>query len=84
MKKELLIGYTKNINKSDIEKYLTKEFITYTDEEVSIIYNAIHNDYELILDGDFMSYITKYQDKLNKELYLKIIEKYNQYKSLLK
>lgn len=83
MKKELLKAYISNLKKEDIENYLTKECITYTKDEINIIYNAIKNDYEEILNTNFMDYISKYKLNLNKELYKKIIEKYNEYKKFI-
>lgn len=82
MKKNIIINYINNLKKEDIIKYLSKECITYTKEEIDLIYNSIKNDYEKIL-SNFTSYISNYKDKLNTELYKKIIEKYNQYKKFI-
>lgn len=83
MKKELLINYIKNIKREDIVNYLSKECISASNEEIDMIYNAIKNDYNEILETNFMSYISNYKLNFNPELYKKIIEKYNQYKKFI-
>lgn len=83
MKEELLKSYIENLKRDDIVEYLSKECVPATEEEINTIYDLIKNHYEDILDNDFMCYISNYEHVFNKELYLKIIEKYNKYKSLL-
>ena len=83
MKKELLKSYIERLTKKDITSYLSKECITATNEEIDLIYNAIKNDYEEILNTNFMDYISKYKLSFNQELYKKIIEKYNEYKKFI-
>ena len=82
MKKELLKGYINRLSKQDIINYLSHECVTASDEEIDMIYNAIKNDYEEILNTNFMSYISNYKLNFNPELYKKIIEKYNENKLL--
>ena len=57
MKKELLKNYISKLTKQDIINYLSKECIPASNEEIDMIYNAIKNDYEEILETNFMSYI---------------------------
>ncbi len=83
MKEELLKSYISNLTREDIVEYLSKECIEANDTEIDTIYDLIKNNYEDILNNDFMSYISNYEHVFNRELYLKIIEKYNKYKSLL-
>ena len=83
MKKDLLINYINKLNKQDIIDYLSKECVTASNEEIDMIYNAIKNDYNEILDSNFMNYISNYKLNFNPELYKKIIEKYNQYKKFI-
>lgn len=83
MKKEILKGYISKLTKEDIINYLSKECICASNEEIDIIYDLIKNHNEEILENDFMSYISNYEHVFNRELYLKIIEKYNQFKSFL-
>ena len=82
MNKNLIINYIKKMTKEDIQKYISKENIQHTKEEIDLIYNSIKNDYNEILDN-FHKYIQKVKDKLNPNLYNKIIEKYNQYKKFI-
>lgn len=83
MKKELLKNYINKLTKEDIINYLSKECIPASTEEIDIIYKAIKNDYEEILETNFMSYISKYKLNINQDLYRTIIEKYNQYKKFI-
>ncbi len=83
MKKELIKNYINILTKDNIINYLTKENIPFTNEEINIIYNSIKNDYESILNNDFISYISNYKSSLNQSLYNAIIEKYNEYKKFI-
>lgn len=83
MKKELLKNYINKLTKEDIINYLSHESIEASNDEIDMIYNAIKNDYEEILNTDFMSYISNYKLNFNPELYKTIIEKYNQYKKFI-
>ena len=83
LKQELLKSYINRLTKQDIVNYLSKECIPASDKEIDLIYNAIKNDYDEILDSNFISYISKYELNFNKHLYQKIIEKYNEYKKFI-
>lgn len=83
MKKEILINYIEKLKKEDIILYLNKENIVYSNEEIDLIYNAIKNDHEIILNDNFMNYISNYKFNINSELYYFIIDKYNQYKKFI-
>jgi len=83
LKKELLKNYISRLTKQDIINYLSKECIPASNEEIDIIYNAIKNDYEEILETNFMNYISNYKLNFNPDLYRTIIEKYNQYKKFI-
>ena len=82
MNKNLIINYINKITKQDIERYISKENIQHTKEEIDLIYESIKNDYYEILNN-FQNYIQKVKDKLNPNLYNKIIEKYNKYKEFI-
>lgn len=82
MNKNLIINYINKITKFDIERYISKENIEHTKEEIDLIYQSIKNDYNEILNN-FQNYIVKFKDKINTNLYNKIIEKYNQYKKFI-
>ena len=83
MKKQLLKNYVNKLTREDVVNYLSKECIPASDYEIDLIYNAIKNDYNEILDTNFNSYISNYKLSFNKALYEKIIEKYNQYKKFI-
>ena len=83
MKKQILEMYINKLTKQDIVNYLSKECIPASNEEVDLIYKAIKNDYNEILESDFNSYISNYKLTFNKALYEKIIEKYNEYKKFI-
>lgn len=83
MKKEILKNYIEKITKEDIINYLSKECVSASNEEIDMLYNAIKNDYETILETDFMSYISNYKLNFNEELYKTIVEKYNKYKKFI-
>ncbi len=83
MKKELLKAYINKLTRDDIVNYLSKECIPASKEEIDMIYSAIKNDYNEILETDFNSYISNYKLNFNKTLYMKIIEKYNEYKKFI-
>ncbi len=83
MKKDLIKSYAKNITRDDIVAYLQKECVPASNEEIDMIYNAIKNDADEILNSNFMSYISNYKLNFNEELYKRIIEKYNEYKKFI-
>ena len=83
MKKEYIKNYIENITKDDIIKYLSKECVPASDSEIDTLYKAIKNDYNIILESDFMSYISNYKLSFNEELYKTIIEKYNKYRKFI-
>ena len=83
MKKELIKSYASKLTKDDIVAYLQKECVSASNEEIDLIYNAIKNDADEILNTNFMSYISNYKLNLNEELYKRIIEKYNEYKKFI-
>lgn len=83
MKLDLIKNYIKKLNKEDIINYLKKEHIEFCEKEVNLIYKTIKENYENLENIDFNSYIQKYKEFLNKNLYNKIIEKYNEYKKFI-
>lgn len=83
MKKELIEKYVNKLTKDDIRNYLSKEYVTASENEIDTIYNIIKNDYNEILDTNLMTYLSNNNINLNQELYKKIIEKYNEYKKFI-
>ena len=59
-----------------------KEYTVASDEEIDLLYNLIKKNADNIKNVD-LDFISKYERYFNKDLYFKIIEKYNKYKSLL-
>lgn len=82
MKEELIKSYINKLKKEDIKNYLTKEYTVASDEEIDLLYNLIKKNADNIKNVD-LDFISKYERYFNKDLYFKIIEKYNKYKSLL-
>ena len=74
MKKELLKTYINKLTKQDIINYINKENVEATPEEIDIIYNTIKNEYEVILETNFMNYFSNYKFILNEKLYKYEIE----------
>lgn len=82
MKEELIKSYINKLKKEDIKNYLMKEYTVASDEEIDLLYNLIKKNADNIKNVD-LDFISKYERYFNKDLYFKIIEKYNKYKSLL-
>ena len=83
MKLDLIKNYIKKLKKEDIINYLNKESIKANDNEINLIYSEIINNYDKIDMINFDEYILKFKNKLNDNLYNKIIEKYNEYKKFI-
>ncbi len=84
MNKNLIKQFASNLTEDDIVKYLNKECVCATKSEILLIYNLIKKDIDIILECDFYEYILNYKSSLNENLYNKIIEKYEKYKSFIK
>lgn len=83
MKKELIKNYINKLTKQNIIDYLSHEYITASNEEIDIIYNSIKNDTDELLNSEPISYMQRHNIVLNKQLMLKIVEKYNEYKKFI-
>ena len=83
MKLELIKNYINKLQKEDIINYLKKEHIEASNNEIDLIYNSIKNDFDYVINNDFLTYLEKYKSMLNTNLYNKIIEKYNEYKKFI-
>ncbi len=83
MKKELIKNYINKLTKQNIIDYLSHECITASNEEIDIIYNSIKNDTDELLNSEPISYMQRHNIILNKQLMLKIVEKYNEYKKFI-
>ena len=78
----MLYQYINKVKKDDIIKYCLKQKIDITNNELDIIYNYIKNDYVRIIDNP-IEVIDEIKDKINNNLYNKIIELYDKYKNVL-
>jgi len=83
LKIDLIKNYISKLKKEDIINYLKKENVQANNEEVDLIYSTIMNNYTNMENINFIEEITKFKDKLNNNLYNKIIEKYNEYKKFI-
>ena len=83
MKKELIKNYVNKLTKQNIIDYLSKECISASNEEIDLIYNTIKNNTDELLNSEPISYMQKHNIILNKQLMLKIVEKYNEYKKFI-
>ncbi len=83
MKKELIKSYVNKLTKQNIIDYLSKECISASNEEIDLIYNTIKNNTDELLNSEPISYMQKHNIILNKQLMLKIVEKYNEYKKFI-
>ncbi len=83
MKKELIKSYVNRLTKQNIIDYLSKECISASNEEIDLIYNTIKNNTDELLNSEPISYMQKHNIILNKQLMLKIVEKYNEYKKFI-
>lgn len=83
MKIDLIKNYISKLKKQDIIDYLNKEEIEADSNEIDLIYKTIKDNYQNIETYNFEENIKFYKDKLNENLYKKIIEKYNKYKKFI-
>ena len=77
-----ILYYANKLSKADIMEFAKKEGITLNNNELDIIYSAIKNDPQIIL-SDFDNYVINYKNKLCPNVYKKILELKEKYKSYL-
>ena len=77
-----ILYYANKLSKTDIMEFTKKEGITLNNNELDIIYSAIKNDAQIIL-SDFDNYVINYKNKLSPNVYKKILELKEKYKSYL-
>lgn len=83
MKIDLIKNYISKLKKQDIIDYLNKENIKASNDEIDLIYNVIKENYNMLENINFNEKIKLYKDKLNENLYNKILEKYEKYKKFI-
>jgi len=80
MKDKLLKNYINKLKKEDIKLFATNNNITLNDNELSIIYDTIKNDYESILYGNHDKVFNELKSKVSSDNYDKIINLFFEYK----
>lgn len=75
--------YINNLTKEDIEKFASKNSIELTDDELSIIYDIVINEYESLISNSDSIFI-KYKEKFSSNNYTKIYILFNEYKKRYK
>lgn len=76
----LIEEYINKMKKEDIEKFALKQGITLNDEELSIIYEYIKNNYKTILYGNPKNILLEIKEKVNYITYSKIENLYMKFK----
>ena len=82
MNKNIIKKYASNITKNDILNFAYKENISLSDNEIDIIFKAIHFDIDVLLESP-LDYLEDVKSKLSKEVYLKLLDFYNKYKKFM-
>ena len=80
MKNKLLKNYINKLKKEDIKLFATNNNITLNDNELSIIYDTIKNDYESILYGNHDKVFNELKSRVSSDNYDKIINLFFEYK----
>lgn len=75
--------YINNLTKEDIKKFASKNNIELTNDEISMIYDIVINEYELLI-SDSDSIFIKYKAKFSSDNYTKIYILFNEYKKRYK
>ena len=78
--KQLIKNYINILTINDIKSYTLSKNTTLSDKEAKIIYDFIKTNYNNLLDKDDTS-IKQLQNKLNPNLYNKILNLYNENKT---
>ena len=82
MNKQLILNYINKIKKEDINSFSLKQGISLTDNELNIIYDYLKNDSIRLLNNP-LNVINEIKEKVNNNVYNKIIELYEKYKLFL-
>ena len=80
MKDKLIKNYINKLKKEDIKLFATNNNITLNDNELSVIYDTIKNDYESLLYGNHDKVFNELKSKVSSDNYDKIINLFFEYK----
>ena len=77
--KELIKNYIPNLKKSDLEKYANNNHISYTENELDIVYTFIQENYPLLLSKN-EDVFSKLKGNISSSLYNNLLDLYHKYK----
>lgn len=77
--KELVKKYINRLSIEDVERFAKKNDITYTKEELVIVYNFILGNYNELLNENINVFL-KIRDKISPTLYKNLLNLYIEYK----
>lgn len=82
MQRLFLINYAKNMTKDDIYRFIQKNEINATSEEVDIVFKHIKTYYREFFDNPIY-YIKMLKGKISDDNYYKILMFFDQYKDFI-
>ena len=82
MQRLFLINYAKNMTKDDIYRFIQKNGIDATSEEVDIVFNHIKTYYREFFYNP-IHYIKMLKGKISDDNYYKVLMLFDEYKSFL-
>ena len=77
--KEIIKNYITRLSKEDLKVFAYKNSITYTEEELDIIYSFILNNYNDLLNENIKVF-EKIKNRINPNLYKRLLNLYIEYK----
>lgn len=77
--KEIIKNYITRLTKEDLRSFAYKNNITYTEEELDIIYNFILNNYNDLLNENIKVF-EKIKNRISPNLYKRLLNLYIEYK----
>lgn len=80
--KELIKNYIPNLKKSDLEKYANNNHISYTENELDIVYTFIQENYPLLLSKN-EDVFSKLKGNISSSLYNNLLDLYHKYKKYI-
>lgn len=80
--KELIRNYIPYLKKRDLEKFANNNHISYTENELDIVYTFIQENYSLLLNKN-ENVFSKLEGKISSSLYNNLLDLYHNYKQYL-